>query len=59
MRLFLHSHDSKILLDFMTIHNCFGIERQKTNNRGKMWDYSIQLAKILMRFFISPKRFCY
>ena len=28
---FLHSHDFKILLDLMTIYNCFSIERQRTN----------------------------
>lgn len=28
---FLHSHDSKILLDFMTIYNHFSIKRQWTN----------------------------
>lgn len=26
---FLHSHDSRILLDFMTIYNCFSIKRQR------------------------------
>lgn len=28
---FLHSHDSKILSDFMTIHIRFSIERQRKN----------------------------
>lgn len=26
---FLHSHDSRILLDFMTVYNCFRIKRQR------------------------------
>ena len=28
---FLHSHDSKILSDFMTVHIRFSIERQRKN----------------------------
>lgn len=33
---FLHSHDCKILSDFMTIHICFSIERQRKTKLNRV-----------------------